>query len=212
MSTVEEQLTATVGNIEELLRGPAEQLIEASGLARVVVLDTAGAGHPLMAQLVEAGAITNRVIGACRAVVSAYRSGLLVSPRLRIARELEGDLLDTAEAQARAARTGTDPAQQQVQRAVATFLTGAALEDALRRICDKHAVSYPVVTSIAKLAAGLYSPSAGVEHIDRSEHKHVTAWGDLRNTADHGKFAELNQTDVESMIPAVRGFIDRHLP
>jgi hypothetical protein len=58
----------------------------------------------------------------------------------------------------------------------------------------------------------MYQPSKGVEHISNSENKQITAWGDTRNKADHGKFSELTQTEVISIIIGTRAFIDKHLP
>jgi hypothetical protein len=92
-------------------------------------------------------------------------------------------------------------------------LAGAALEDALRRLCDEHGVAYdPARATIAKLQAGLYQPSKNTEHISNSENKQITSWGDTRNKADHGKFSEITQTEVISIIMGVRAFVDKHLP
>jgi len=65
--------------------------------------------------------------------------------------------------------------------------------------------------SISKLQSVLYSPSNDVEEIDGSENKQITAWGDTRNKADHGKFSELKEVDVSMMITGVRAFIARRL-
>jgi hypothetical protein len=44
-----------------------------------------------------------------------------------------------------------------------------------------------------------------------SENKQITAWGDTRNKADHGKFAEITQTEVITMIMGIRSFLDKNL-
>lgn len=148
-----------------------------------------------------------------RTLVALYDQGALKSPRLTIAREIEGDILDIAQAQAQAAEVSKDSAQTQLQRGIAAFLAGAAIEDALRRLCDAHGLAYDTQrSSIAKLQAVLYQPSKQIEIISQSENKHATAWGDTRNKADHGKFAEITQTEVVSMIMGVRSFIEKHLP
>jgi hypothetical protein len=66
-------------------------------------------------------------------------------------------------------------------------------------------------SSIAKLQAALYQPSKQVEVISQSENKQITAWGDTRNKADHGRFSEITQTEIVVMIMGVRSFIDKHL-
>jgi hypothetical protein len=188
---------------------------EAASLAQSVIYDTVGGSHPLMAALDNAlkSADWQRSAAASRSVVALYDEGALQSPRLAIAHEIEGDIIDIAQAQAQAAETSKDPAQKQVQLAIAAFLAGATLEDALRRLCDARGLAYDVQrTSLSKLQAVLFQPSKQIEVISGSENKQITAWGDTRNKADHGRFSEITHTEVVAMVMFVRGFIDRHLP
>jgi len=192
-----------------------DQFFEAAALAQSVVHDTVGGGHPLMAAIGQAVAngVWTRIAGVCRTLVALYDQGALKSPRLTIAREIEGDILDIAQAQAQAAELAKDPSQKQVQLSIAAFLAGAAVEDSLRRLCDAHSVTYDAQkSSIAKLQGALYQPSKQIEIISQSENKHLTAWGDTRNKADHGKFSEITQTEVVAMILGARAFIEKHLP
>ena len=191
------------------------EYFEAGGLALTVLHDTVGGSHPLCAVLSNALKTKDYAgaVAASRAVVTLHDHGGLTSPRLAIAHEIEGSLLDIAQAQAQAGEVNKDVGQKQIQLAVAAFLAGAALEDALRRLCGVHGVSYdPARTTIAKLQAELYQPSKNLEYISNSENKQITAWGDTRNKADHGKFSELTQTEVISIIMGTRAFIDKHLP
>jgi hypothetical protein len=187
---------------------------EAATLAQSVLHDTVGDGHPLMSVL-EAGIEKYhiaKITGACRTLVTLFDQGKLESPRLRIAREIEGDVLDIAEAQLRAAGAVSDPAQKDLRMAISAFLAGAAIEDSLRRLCDKNELSYDAQnSSISRLQSALYSPGKGVEVINGSENKQLTVWGDTRNKADHGKFSELKEVDVSMMIIGIRAFIARHL-
>jgi len=188
---------------------------EAAGLAQTVLHDTVGGSHPLMASIksaLEKGDY-HRALAAARAVISLFDEGGLTSPRLAIAYELEGDLLNLAQSQAEAAEKTAETARKQVHLAIAAFLAGAALEDALRRLCDANAVTYDAQrTSISKLQSVLFQPSNQLEIISSSENKQLTAWGDTRNKADHGKFGELTHSEVLSMVIGARGFIDKHLP
>jgi hypothetical protein len=188
---------------------------EAASLALTVLHDTVGGTHPLCTVL-DTALKSRDFVTACatsRAVVALSEQGGFTNPRLAIAHEIEGSLLDVAQVQAEAAEVNRDVGQKQIQLAVAAFLAGAALEDVLRRLCDAHGVAYdPARTTIAKLQAGLYQPSKSVEHISSSENKQITSWGDTRNKADHGKFSELTQTEVISIIMGTRAFIDKHLP
>jgi hypothetical protein len=188
---------------------------EAATLAQTVLHDTVGGNHPLMAAIqnaLEKGDWSRAVAGA-RGVITLFDQGALVSPRLAIAHEIEADLLDIAQAQIEAAERGQVAGQKQLQLAIAAFLAGAALEDALRRLCTARGVPFDAQrTSIARLQSALYQPSKQIEVISSSENKQITAWGDSRNKADHGKFSEITHSEVLAMVLGVRAFLDRHLP
>lgn len=191
------------------------QWYEATSLAQSVVHDTVGGSHPLMAALDSALKAGDpiRAVAASRSVLTLYEQGSLQSPRLAIAHEIEGDILNIAQAQVEAAEHGKDLGHKHLQLAVAAFLSGASLEDALRRLCDARGIAYDAQrTSISKLQAALFQPSKQIEVISSSENKQMTAWGDTRNKADHGRFAEITQAEVLAMVLGVRSFIDKHLP
>jgi hypothetical protein len=191
------------------------EAFEAGGLSLTVLHDTVGGSHPLYAVLDNA-LKTKDWIGAraaSRGVVTLFEQGSLPSPRLAIAHEIEGDLLDIAQGQATAAEAVKEANQKQLQLAIAAFLVGAALEDALRRLCDAHGIIYEAGrTTISKLQTALYQPTKHTEIISASENKQITTWGDTRNKADHGRFAEITQTEVVTMLIGVRAFLDKHLP
>jgi hypothetical protein len=213
----EETLARRIEQIRQLAKENqgSREWFEAGSLAQSVLHDTIGSGHPLMGALRHAleKADHNRAVAGARAVVRLYDEGGLQSPRLAIAHEIEGSLLDIADAQVQAAERASDLSTKQLQLAIAAFLTGAALEDSLRRLCDANEIAYdPQRTTIAKLQGALYQPGKQTEVINGSENKQITAWGDTRNKADHGKFSELTQSEVLMMVIGVRGFIDRHLP
>lgn len=191
------------------------EFYEAATLAQTVLHDTVGGSHPLM------GAIQNalekgdwqRAVAGARGVVTLFDHGSLTSPRLAIAHEIEADLLDVAQAQLQAAETNQGANQKQLQLAIAAFLAGSALEDALRRLCLARGITFdPQRASIAKLQGSLYQPSKQIEVISSSENKQITAWGDSRNKADHGKFGEITYSEVLAMVIGIRAFLDRHLP
>lgn len=209
-------IDAMIKNIRHLSSDSqgSTEFFQAAALAQVVLHDTVGGNHPLMATLESAlqAADWQRAAAASRAVVLLYNQGGLTSPRLAIAHEIEGDILEIAQSQLQAAETLKDSAQKQLQLAVAAFLTGASLEDALRRLCDASSIPYDAQRSnIAKLQAALFQPSKQIEVISSSENKQITAWGDTRNKADHGKFEEITYSEVMSIVIGVRTFIDRHL-
>ena len=203
-----------IEKIRGLIEGSTEELLEAVSLARSLVYDIRGDNHPLMGDLGEAQQLlfvyrSESAIAACRSVIALHETGGLSSPRLEIAHEIEGDILDIAQKQVEMSEGNTNATHKQLQIGIAAFLAGAALEDALRRLCDANGISYNPRTSISKLREALYQP---LEVISRSDNTQITAWGDTRNTADHGRFSEITHSEVLSMVIGVRGFIDKHLP
>ena len=214
LNTIMKERIERVRSLTDQNQG-SNKWLEAGGLALTVLYDTVGGCHPLFPVLETA--LKERdcsgVFGASRSVIALFEEGSLTSPRLAIAHEIEGDLLNIAQAQTEAAEIAKDPKQKQLQLAIAAFLTGASLEDAMRRLCDTHALAYDAgKTTISKLQAALYQPTKKIEIISASEYKQITAWGDTRNKADHGHFGDITYTEVLAMLLGVRAFLDKHLP
>ena len=207
-----------IEKIRGLIEGSTEELLEAVSLARSLVYDIRGDNHPLMGDLSKARQLLMHyssapAIAACRSVIALHEEGGLRSPRLEIAHEIEGDILDIAQKQVEVSERNTDVTHKQLQIGIAAFLAGAALEDVLRRLCDTGGISYnPQRTSISGLQTALYQPANQIEVVSGSENKQITSWGDTRNTADHGRFSEITHSEVLSMVIGVRGFIDKHFP
>ncbi len=89
-------------------------------------------------------------------------------------------------------------------------LAGAVLEDALRKLCGKHGVTWQGDSGISKLAIELYK--AG--HLAKPRHSQVETWGKLRNQIDHGDFSkpgDVDKQDVRRMVDGVRDFVARFL-
>lgn len=193
----------------------SDQWLEAGSLALTALHDTVGGSYPLTRVLEAALKAKDYggALAASRAVITLFDQGALKSPRLAIAHEIEGDLLDMAQVQTQTAESNKDLNQKQLQLAIAAFLAGASLEDALRRLCDSNNIAYDVQrTTISKLQSALFQPSKQIEVISSSENKQITAWGDTRNKADHGMFGEISYAEVLAMVIGVRAFIDKHLP
>lgn len=209
-------LNERVNRIRELMSGNGSAAsLEAAILAQAVLHDTVGGSHPLMATINNALEKSASVLAgaASRALVKLFDEGGLTNPRLVIAHEIEGSLLDISQSQVQLAESTQDVTQKQVYLAIAGFLAGATLEDVLRRLCDAGGIDYDTQhTSISKLQSVLFQPTKQIEVISSSENKQITAWGDTRNKADHGKFSDITYAEVISMVIGVRAFIDKHLP
>ena len=132
-----------VENLVEILRKKPWG-IDALAIAQSVVYDTVGGNHPIMAILDNSRKSDNNydIRRAISSVVTLYDQGMLRSPRLAIAHEIEVDILGIAQGQVEASGRSADKTHKQLQLAIAAFLAGAALEDALRRLCDAHGIGY----------------------------------------------------------------------
>ena len=216
MSKLDEVNQERIQRMRDLLHAEfLPDACEAAFIGQSILHDTIGGSHPMMQQLSNAIEATNytTLVAASRSVIGLYEQGMLKSPRLSIAREIEGDLLDIAQAQVQTAESNNDADKKALQLAVAAFLAGAAIEDALRRLCDVHRITYDTQKStISRLQSALYKPSAQIEIISLSENKQITAWADTRNKADHGKFSDITHTETLTMVMGVRSFIEKHLP
>lgn len=210
------RLKNQIEKIRELNQNSSRfRAFQVTAMLQTVIHDTVGASHSLMKALDQAMKSEDwyDVFAVSRGVVELYDQDSLVSPRLAIAHEIEGDILDIAQEQVEKSERDSETTRKQLRLGIAAFLAGAALEDALRRLCDDRGISYnPQRTSISSLQTALYQPAKQIEVISGSENKQITAWGETRNNADHGRFSEITHSEVLAMVIGVRGFIDNHLP
>lgn len=130
-------------------------------------------------------------VGVVEAAQLDWEAGLLFNLRSLIAAELLGDFLTQAEALLAAG-----------YHVPAASLAGAVLEDALRTLCEKHAVSYSSKSTINTLNAEL--ARHGV--YDKLVLKRITAIADVRNNADHGQFDAFSREDVVDMVKWIGRF------
>ena len=89
----------------------------------------------------------------------------------------------------------------------AASLSGAVLEDGLRRLCVRRAIRVNTDDDISVLNGRLASKGAYSTLV----RKQVEVWATTRNTADHKDFAHLKPADVASMLPGVRRFLAEQL-
>lgn len=88
----------------------------------------------------------------------------------------------------------------------AAVVAGCVLEDGLRKLCQANGVPLHDSPKLdwmnSELAKkGLYN---------KLTQKRVTAMADLRNSAAHGKWAEFDKSDVETMVRDVRDFMSKY--
>lgn len=124
-------------------------------------------------------------LGAAEAAERDFEGNLLFDLRAIVAAELLGDFLDQAEFLV-----------SEGYYVPAASLTGAVLEDTLRKLCEKRGLPHAVKTNIDRLNADL--AKAGI--YDKLIQKRIIALADIRNNADHGHFDKFDRDDVEDMV------------
>ena len=135
-------------------------------------------------------------LGVLQAAQRDYEAGLVFDLRSIVAAEVFGDLMEQAE-----------HLLKSKYFAPAASLTGAILEDGLRKLAGKLQVPVPEQTTLDRLNADLAKAGAYSKLIQ----KNITAYTDVRNNADHGHFDKFKPEDVEAMVTWVRRFLAEHL-
>jgi len=131
-----------------------------------------------------------------RSALEEIEHGYLVSLEQLVSADVFGDFLEMA---AHLLSLGyKDPAAS---------LTGAVLEDGLRRIAVARNVSVKASDDLSSLNQKL--AQAGV--YNRMVQNQVQVWSVIRNNADHGKFSEYAVADVSALRDGVATFLAQHL-
>ncbi|MBN1822982.1 MAG: hypothetical protein JW803_01540 [Endomicrobiales bacterium] len=134
--------------------------------------------------------------GILEAAKRDFEGGYLFEIRALISSELLGDFLEQAEF-----------LFENGYFVPAASLTGAILEDTLRKLCERSGIVVAEKTNIEKLNVEL--TKAGI--YDKLIQKRVTAFADIRNNADHGHFNKFNKEDVNDMVRWIRRFASDYL-
>jgi len=89
----------------------------------------------------------------------------------------------------------------------AASLTGAVLEDGLRRICGNNNITVKSDDNISSLNQKLAQ-----NHVYNPLYqKQIQVWNKLRDYADHGRFDQYKPDDVTDMLKGVRSFLSDYL-
>lgn len=142
---------------------------------------------------------TQKFLGILCAVEDDLRNGMLVNIQEMVMAEVFDDLVEMA-----------TYLLKQGYHLPAVAITGAVLEDTLRKLCQKHKVLWGGESSINKLNTELYKANV----YDKAQFGQVEAWGKLRNKVDHGDFKsvdDVDRNDVRRMIDGLRDFVVKHL-
>lgn len=92
----------------------------------------------------------------------------------------------------------------------AAVITGATLEEHIRKLCSAHAVSTSKPDGTPKKLDAMNSELAKAGAYSLLDQKSVTTWADLRNNAAHGNYAAYSKEQVALTVQSVRDFMARY--
>lgn len=145
------------------------------------------------------------MVGFLRSVRKELEAGSLDSLAIQIEAEVLSDYLEQASAVLAGAR-------DEPNHIAAAVIAGASLERCLRTICESQS---PPESTMNEKGAPL-GMNALIDSIKKRgvfnelQAKELRAWTDLRNAAAHGRFAEFNREQVESMVTGVVRFVTEY--
>lgn len=132
-----------------------------------------------------------------RAAKTDLEGGYLVSVESLVAADIFTDFLEMAE-----------HLLEQGFHEPAASLTGAVLEDGLRKLCERNDVQVrPKSDDLNALTQKLVDKKV----FNRLVQKQVSVWAEVRNNADHGHFDEFTREDVRGMLDGVRNLLGDRL-
>ena len=89
----------------------------------------------------------------------------------------------------------------------AASLTGAVLEDGLRKIAVANSVDVKSTDDLSALNHKL----AQAKIYNRLTQRKIEVWNAVRNNADHGNFNEYKAADVKDMLGGTTLFLEEYL-
>ena len=135
-------------------------------------------------------------IGILNALHEDISSGYLFSYELSYKAEIFSDFLEMAEY-----------LLQKKYKDPAAYLTGAVLENSLKKICERHNITLRSKEDINSLNTKLADKNVYSRFIQ----KKINIWNDIRNSAVHGLFENYSINDVDEMIKGVNDFLENYL-
>lgn len=145
--------------------------------------------------------------GYLLALKSDYEAGILENLSHLIEANVTADYLGQAEQLLKEGQPG------KYDHVPAAVLTGAILEDALHRLCQRQNPPLPLINARGepKTLNPLIDDLKKANVFNELKAKQLRSWADIRNAAAHGEFEKFNRQDVEQMLMGVQNFLADHL-
>lgn len=136
-----------------------------------------------------------QAFGILEAARDDFANGGLFAIKSLVQAEVFDDFLEQGQALLKAGYKGP-----------AAVVIGAVLEDGLRKLCSKHAISLSDKPKLDFMNAAL----AKANVYNTLTQKKITALADIRNSAAHGKWDAFDDSDVDGMLRWTSDFMQKH--
>ncbi|MEO8606669.1 MAG: DUF4145 domain-containing protein [Chloroflexota bacterium] len=148
-----------------------------------------------------------KLVGIILGLKDDYESGMLDGLVEMIEANVAADYLGQAEQLLKEGQPG------KYDHVPASVLTGAILEDALHRLCQRQNPPIPLVNAKGepKTLNPLIDDLKKANVFNELKAKQLRSWADIRNAAAHGEFVKFNRQDVEQMLLGVQNFLADYL-
>jgi hypothetical protein len=168
------------------------------------LLGTEGTYTKKFEELVTGGCriCVDRGLGVLRALKEDISQGYLTPFKSLVAADMFSDFLEMAEY-----------LLEESYKDAAAVITGGVLEEHLRKLCDKNAISVTTIKEgkpVPLKAETLNQELNKANVCNKLDMKQVTSWLDLRNKAAHGKYDEYTKEQVILMLKGVMDFVRRN--
>ena len=147
------------------------------------------------------------MLGTLRGLKDDYELGMLNYLYEKIEADIAADYLGQAEQLLQEGQRG------KFDHVPAAVLTGATLEDALRRLCQRQTlpVSITKPNGDPKMMNSLIDDLKKANVFNKLKAQQLRAWAGIRNAAAHGEFQEFDRKEVEQMLLGVQNFLADYL-
>jgi hypothetical protein len=151
----------------------------------------------------EAEKMRGQILG----LYSDFKSGMLENISRMVEANVAADYLGQAEHLLTEGKPGN------YDHVPAAVLTGAILEDALRRLCQRQnpPIDVDKPNGEPKTLNPLIDDLKRVGLYNELKAKQLRTWAATRNHAAHGEFTEFSRQDVEQMLAGVQNFLADYL-
>jgi hypothetical protein len=147
------------------------------------------------------------LLGQLKSLKDEYEKGFLDYWHNLVIAELASDYMSQAQQLLKEGQQGKH------NHLPAAVLTGAVLEDTLRRLCGRQIPPLPTVKADGKpkTLSILIDDLKKVGLLDELIAKQLRVWTEIRNAAAHGDSNKFTRQDVEAMILGVNNFLAKFI-